>query len=230
MRISESLLFYPWESLTENNCNSYIIDGSVKVLIDPGHLHLMEHLINGMKGDGLSPQDIDLIIVTHPHPDHAEGLADRRYSKALKAMHRDAKLFLEEFSRLWKEMIGKDVPEFPVDFFLKEGTLKVGNKTLKILETPGHAPGSISIYLEEDKILFPGDVIFARSFGRFDLPGSDPVQLVRSIEKLAGLDIEILAPGHGPVIKGRGTVKENFYLVFAIFQEMLSKDDSGAGL
>lgn len=226
MRITEHLFYYPWESITENNCNSYVVWGSKKVLIDPGHLHLLDHLERGMLSDGLSLNDIDLIIVTHPHPDHFEAISRWSGTPAMVAMHRDSKIFLEEFARLWQETTGKVLPSFNVDFFVKAGTLKVGEHTFRIIETPGHAPGSICIYLEGDKVLFSGDVIFARSFGRFDLPGGDPLQLIKSIEQLLELDVEILAPGHGPLIKGRGSVKENFYLVLALFQQMFAQENT----
>ncbi|MGC8719416.1 MAG: MBL fold metallo-hydrolase [Thermodesulforhabdaceae bacterium] len=227
MRITEHLYYYPWESITENNCNSYVVGGKRKVLIDPGHLHLIDHLVKAMAADGISPGDIDLIIITHPHPDHFEAIAKWAGTSTMVAMHRDGKVFLEEFARLWEETTGKSLPHFPVDFFLKAGTLQVGEHSFRIIETPGHAPGSICVYLENEKVLFSGDVIFARSFGRFDLPGGDPLQLIRSIERLIELDVEILAPGHGPVIKGRGAVKENFYLVLALFQQMFAQEDAG---
>lgn len=226
MRITEHLFYYPWESITENNCNSYVIWGKRKVLIDPGHLHLLDNLEKAMASDSLSLNDIDLVMVTHPHPDHFEAISRWVGTSTMVAMHRDSKVFLEEFAKLWQETTGKTLPLFPVDFFLKSGMLKVGEHSLRIIETPGHAPGSICIYLEGDKVLFSGDVIFARSFGRFDLPGGDPLQLIKSIEQLMELDVEILAPGHGPLIKGRGSVKENFYIVLALFQQMFAQENS----
>ena len=227
MKLTDRLFYYPWESLTENNCNSYVVNGKRKILIDPGHLHLLDKLTKSMASDGLSLDDIDLVIVTHPHPDHFEAIARWAGTSTLVAAHRDAKIFLEDFARLWQETTGRTLPNFTIDFFLQPGTLQVGEHTFRVIETPGHAPGSICLYLENERALFSGDVIFAKSFGRFDLPGGDPVQLIKSIERLLELDVEILAPGHGPVIKGRGAVRENFYLVFALFQQMLSQEDTG---
>lgn len=226
MRITERLYYYPWESVTENNCNSYVVGGNRKVLIDPGHLHLVDHLVKAMGKDGLLPEDIDLIIITHPHPDHFEAIAKWADSSTMVAMHRDGRAFLEEFAKLWEETTGRSLPKFPIDFFLKSGTLQVGEHSFRVIETPGHAPGSICLYFENEKVLFSGDVIFARSFGRFDLPGGDPLQLIRSIEQLLEFDVEILAPGHGPIVKGRGAVKENFYLVLALFQQMFAQEDA----
>ncbi len=225
MRVTDHLLFYPWESLSENNCNSYIVNGSRKVLIDPGHLHLLSRLEDAMVHDGIAAEDIDLVVVTHPHPDHGEGAARWTRSTTMVSMHRDAKAFCEEFSHLWQEMTGKTPPVVSVDFFLREGRFRVGPHHFQVIETPGHAPGSICLLFEEEKILFSGDVIFARSFGRFDLPGGNPLQLLQSIEHLMTLDVEVLAPGHGPLVRGKGAVRENFYMVLTLFREMLATEN-----
>jgi glyoxylase-like metal-dependent hydrolase (beta-lactamase superfamily II) len=62
-------------------------------------------------------------------------------------------------------------------------------------------------------VLFSGDVVFAQSVGRVDLPGGDAARLIESLERLMELDVELLCPGHGPWIEGRGAVKENFYII-----------------
>ena len=68
---------------------------------------------------------------------------------------------------------------------------------LTIISTPGHTRGSISIWYEEEKILFSGDTIFANgSYGRTDLPTSVPEELEKSISKLKEYKYEILCPGH----------------------------------
>ena len=83
--------------------------------------------------------------------------------------------------------------------------------------TPGHSPGSISLYLEEDKILVTGDVVFAGSIGRTDFPGGSPALLRKSIDELSRLDVECLVPGHstemGSIIIGKDKVRRNFYKI-----------------
>lgn len=224
MKISTDFFVYPWESPTENNCNTYIVGKEKKVMIDPGHYHLLPQLEKKMKEDGLSFDDIDLVLVTHPHPDHMEGISAWNQRQSLVAMHPDAINFLERFGRFWDDVTNRPFSEINVDFFLTEGNLNVGRHTFKVIHTPGHAPGSLCFYWEDAKVLFSGDVIFVQSFGRFDLPGSDPMALIQSIEKLSQLDAELLAPGHGPLLKGRGSVKENFYLVLSIFQQMIARE------
>jgi flavorubredoxin len=67
MNIGKDLFYYPWETLTENNCNTYVIRGDMTVLIDVGHLKHLGRLLASMEEDGLSPQGLDLIMSTHCH-------------------------------------------------------------------------------------------------------------------------------------------------------------------
>ncbi len=217
MPLPQKLYVYPWESYTENNCNSYFINGSVKTLIDPGHAHLLHHLEARMAQDGFTLEDVQVALTTHPHPDHCEGLLKLKELGALIAMHEEAQAFIKSFSAQWEQMTGRKMPDFPVDFFVKEGRLTLGSEVFRVLETPGHAPGSVCFYWEQEGVLFSGDVVFVQSVGRVDLPGGNAALLARSVEKLIGLDVRLLCPGHGPVLEGRGDVKENFYLIRQYF-------------
>ena len=79
-------------------------------------------------------------------------------------------------------------------------TVSVGNATLKVFLTPGHTPGHIIFFHEPSKLAIVGDVLFAGSIGRTDLPGGNYAQLIESIKtKLwpLGEDIAFI-PGHGP--------------------------------
>jgi glyoxylase-like metal-dependent hydrolase (beta-lactamase superfamily II) len=116
-------------------------------------------------------------------------------------------------------MSGREVG-FEPDFYLEEGELNLGKENklaLKILHTPGHSPGSISIYWQDNKVLISGDVIFYGSVGRTDIPGGDGKLLKQSIEKLSQLDIEYLLPGHstefGDIITGKDKVEQNFAFI-----------------
>ena len=218
MRLRDRLYIYPWESMVENNCNSYLISGGVPTLIDPGHLHLMPQLEAGMARDGFSFDDIRLVIATHPHPDHCEGILDFVERPARVTMHEAAEGFLGTFTDQWEGMTGKSLPAFSMDFYLRRGRLRLGEDNFQVIETPGHAPGSICLYWEDEKVLFSGDVVFNRSVGRVDLPGGSPSDLIQSLNLLMALDVDLLLPGHGPPVEGKGAVKENFYLVRSLFQ------------
>lgn len=221
MKLLDNLYSYPWESMTENNCNSYLIDGEVPTLIDPGHHHLFPQLREAMAADGFQLEDIKLIIATHAHPDHFEAIQNFLDLEIRIGLHPEAERFIEEQGEHFFRVLGMDLPPYRVDFHLVEGELEVGEHQLKIIQTPGHAPGSICLYWPEVKALFSGDVIFSQSLGRTDLPGGNGALLKEAIDRLAELEVSLLLPGHGPVVQGMGEVKKNFHLVRSIFYGMI---------
>ena len=143
---------------------------------------------------------IAFLLTTHPHWDH---VLDNDNLLALTGarfgLHRDAIALL---SLPQTRMFGIDLP-MPArrpDLFLDEGaTISVGDLNLEIFDCPGHCPGSVALFERRERILFTGDVLFAGTIGRTDLPGGDLDLLLRSIrEKLLPLgdDVRVL-PGHG---------------------------------
>ena len=74
MKLEKDLYAYLWQNAYENNCNTYLIHGEVTILIDPGHSRHIPDLLRQMEEDGISQEKIDLILLTHSHPDHVEGL------------------------------------------------------------------------------------------------------------------------------------------------------------
>jgi glyoxylase-like metal-dependent hydrolase (beta-lactamase superfamily II) len=102
------------------------------------------------------------------------------------------------------------VPDFRIDFYLKEGDLVVDRNEFKVFVTPGHSPGSISIYLPRQKALIVGDLVFDAGVGRVNLPGGDIQALKHSIERLSKLPVDLLIPGHGHLVQGADRVKTNF--------------------
>ncbi len=205
MEVFQGLYAFIWRDNRANNCNTYFIGGSKKIIVDPGYSNLFTHVDTRLARIPVKVDEIDVVIATHGHPDHFEAAA-LFPDTARFAMGRD------EY-RLLKEMLGKymEIPE--PDFFLHEGDVTIGDETFQIIPTPGHTPGEISIYWPDKKTLFTGDVVFRESIGRTDLPGGDGKQLKESIKKLALLDVEYLLPGHGEVISGKDAVEKNFKMI-----------------
>ena len=213
MKLEKDLYAYLWQDPYENNCNTYVIGGEKTILIDPGHSRYVSRILKEMEKDGISPERIDVVIVTHSHPDHLEGL-DAFLDKPVKiAMSHEEDRYLLNSGKLLYEMMRQPPPSYRIDFYLKEGELHIGERMFQIYLTPGHSPGSLSIYWPERKALFTGDLIFRGGVGRTDFPGGDSKRLVDNIERLAGLDTEILLSGHGDVVKGREEVLENFEFI-----------------
>jgi len=210
MKINDNLHAFLWQSMTSNNCNAYFIDGPKRILIDPGHRALFDHVERGLNSLGVAPDTIDLVICTHGHPDHIEGVQLFSGNSTLFTLHESEWRWLESFGPQISASLGIELVQFRPDFYLREGRLNLDGIELEIIHTPGHSPGSICIYWPEHRALFNGDLIFKEGVGRTDLPGGDGVQLKNSIKKVAELDVEHLLSGHGDIISGRQTVRDNF--------------------
>ena len=140
------------------------------------------------------------IINTHGHFDHS---ADNKRLKEVTGAqllihHADAPMILHQSTNggMWGIHVDNSPPP---DRYLKEGDIiTFGDISLKVLHTPGHSPGGIS--LVTDKIVFVGDTLFAGSIGRTDFPGGDHEGLLRNVrEKIFTLgDDVVVYPGHGP--------------------------------
>lgn len=214
MKLLKDLYAYLWQDPYENNCNTYVIlSGKKRVLIDPGHRRFLESLFARMKEDRISADAVDGLVVTHAHPDHLEGAEALQGQRVKVAMHKREADYLRGPGKYLYDMMGQEVPRVRFDFYLKEGELRVDGESFAILETPGHSPGSLSIYWPKRKALFTGDVIFSGGIGRTDFPEGDAGLLARSIERLSRLDTEILLPGHGEILMGKEEVLENFEVI-----------------
>ena len=208
MKIFNELHAFIWNNPTANNCNTYLINGDKKILIDPGHFHLFGHVRENLSEISLSPEDIDLIIITHGHPDHFEGVKIFLETSSLIAINKAEFEFLDNSSPHFKRALG--IENFEPQIFLSEGDLNVGDMNFQVIHTPGHSPGSICLYWQDRKVLFSGDVVFDQGIGRTDLDGGNGEELKRSIKNLSLLEIEYLLPGHGQIVMGRENVIDNF--------------------
>jgi hydroxyacylglutathione hydrolase len=142
---------------------------------------------------------IKIIVLTHSHMDHIGALAEvKEKTGAQLAIHEEEADSLQRPQfRMIMAPFSKRPP--PADIILKDGdTIKVGKLSFKVLHTPGHTQGGISLYTEG--IVFTGDTLFNFGIGRADFPGSDYDQELESIsKKLMTLpDNTKVCPGHGP--------------------------------
>jgi len=213
MKLEKGLYAYLWQNAYENNCNTYVIDGEMTVLIDPGHTRHLSRVFHQMEEDGLSSEKIDVVIVTHSHPDHMEGLEVFADKPIKIAMSREEERYLLESGKFLFEMMTQPVPKFRIDFYLKEGELHLGEKTFQVLQTPGHSPGSITIYWPERKVLFTGDLIFYGGIGRTDFLEGNSRLLMESIERMSRLDTELVLPGHGDIVMGKNLILQNYEFI-----------------
>jgi glyoxylase-like metal-dependent hydrolase (beta-lactamase superfamily II) len=213
MKLEKDLYAYLWQDPYDNNCNTYVIDGEMTILIDPGHTRHLDKIFSQMEKDGLSPEKIDLLLITHSHPDHMEG-AEAFGAKPVKiAMGREEERYLLESGKMLFDMMGMPLPKVRIDFYLKEGELRLKDRVFQIFESPGHSPGSLTIYWPARKTLFTGDVVFYGGIGRTDFLEGNSKLLMQSIERLSRLDTELLLAGHGEMIRGKDLVLQNYEFI-----------------
>ncbi len=183
--------------ITQTNC--YIVgceETGEGVVIDPGGHP--ERVLKALRESGLH---VRYILNTHCHFDHIGANADIvAATGAALALH-PAELPLLQ-ARGGAALFGVFVKESPPpDLELEPGqVLEVGRLRFQALHTPGHSPGGMTFYLEDEGVAFDGDVLFAGGVGRTDLPGGDWETLMRSIREVlfALPDETVLYPGHGP--------------------------------
>ena len=180
--------------------NCYIIgdeDTGVGAVVDPGDE--AARIALAVEQTNL---EVGSIIVTHAHIDHVGAVAalvDEYTCPVL--MHAESEPMLKQLPTQ-AIMMGLKLGKVPaVDRHISDGeVLEVGKLRLRSLYTPGHAPGHLAFYIEDEGVVLSGDALFAGSVGRVDLPGGSMEVLMRSIEErlLTLPDETWVYPGHGP--------------------------------
>jgi glyoxylase-like metal-dependent hydrolase (beta-lactamase superfamily II) len=146
--------------------------------------------------------EVTNVYLTHAHIDHVAGLNDlRSMTDAPFHLHKgDAPLW--DQAPMQGRMFGYDIEALPpIDNWVEEGDeITVGELTGKVLFLPGHAPGHVIYYFEDFATAFSGDMLFAGSIGRVDLPGCNPAHMRESLKRMKNElpDSTRILCGHGP--------------------------------
>jgi glyoxylase-like metal-dependent hydrolase (beta-lactamase superfamily II) len=198
-----------------------VLDGEEGALVDAGFPD--EQSIGGRlealrQFPGLK---LRYIVVTHHHFDHASGAHRLREATGARiVMHRDEAPLLQraasgelpadvdvpperrefaEGARRWREEAAKATP----DELVSDGdTLRVGGLTLRMVHTPGHTAGHLSLFLEEGRVLFAGDNVLGMGTTAVPPPPhGDMAQYVESLRKMQALEAGLICCGHGPLVR-----------------------------
>ncbi len=185
----ETAAFGPWET------NAYLVwDGKTPdaLVVDPG-MGAADPLMERVVANGLR---LHLIANSHGHIDHIFDDAPLMHaSQAPLAIHPDDAYRLDG-----RNNYGFEIETVTATRDLSEGEqVRIGDLVFDVLHLPGHTEGSVCLYEERRGLLLSGDVLFAGSYGRTDLPGGNDEQMVASLARLAR---EI--PGHVRVLPGHG--------------------------
>jgi hydroxyacylglutathione hydrolase len=183
----------------QQNCTLLWCEATKRaVVIDPGgDLPEVERAITRA---GVS---VDKIWLTHGHVDHVAGASDLKTNLkvSIEGPHKDDLFLLQHVAETGRSYGMWNASNVTPDRWLEEGDqVQIGELTFNVLHCPGHSPGSIVYFNPVQRLAIVGDVLFAGSIGRTDLPGGDYEQLIESIKnKLLPLgdDVAIIS-GHGP--------------------------------
>ena len=183
---------------TTADSNVYLIKDEKTVLIDAGTGQ--DDCVEISVNKALDGRELDYLINTHAHFDHCGG--NSRFNDAEVMIHRDdAKELLSGVLYGTSKFFGDDVPQKFDRLLVGGDKIELGHAVLEVLHTPGHTMGSISLFLEDDKILFTGDTLFTNGgFGRTDLGGDEKI-LLQTLEALQDVNFELLYPGHEVIVE-----------------------------
>ncbi|MGD0015384.1 MAG: MBL fold metallo-hydrolase [Bryobacteraceae bacterium] len=195
-------------------CNCSIIgDEETRegIVIDPGDD--VEEILHILERHGLR---LTTIVITHAHIDHIGGAQKLKQATGAVVYMSERDDTLYEHLDIQAAWLGVPTPErAQIDMPAREGDrLRAGPASLVVLSTPGHTPGSISLWIPEEKKLIAGDTLFREGIGRTDLPGGDSREILRSIsDKFLPLPEEtVVVPGHGELTTLGHEKEFNYFL------------------
>ena len=139
-----------------------------------------------------------LILATHGHLDHLWGAAWATEQWHTPVLMHEADIPMAQAMQAQYNLFGIRATPQPFPIEPLNSQLSTFNFQLSILHTPGHTPGSICLYWQDEKVLLSGDTLFRMGYGRTDLPGGDMGQMIDSLRRLFTLpDDTRVYPGHG---------------------------------
>jgi glyoxylase-like metal-dependent hydrolase (beta-lactamase superfamily II) len=184
----------------EQNCSLLWCDETLRAaVVDPGGD--ISRILNAVKKNGV---ELEKILVTHGHIDHAGGVAElaQRLSLPIEGPQREDQFWIDGMPQQSRMFGFPDVRSFTPDRWLEQGDrVRFGNVEMEVLHCPGHTPGHVVFFNASGRLAIVGDVLFKGSIGRTDFPKGDFSALMSSIrERLwpLGDDVEFIS-GHGPM-------------------------------
>jgi len=173
--------------------NIYVVGRGKATVIDAGVGNSVNPVWPQLESIGVQPDNVDKVVLTHAHHDHAMGvylILERANPKVYVHM-KDTEYIASSLGDSLVEVEEGDVIETEL-------------WPLEVIWTPGHTEGGISLYAREQRILFSGDTVFPDGYyGRTDGESGSLEQLLESLRRLTELSVDVILAGHGmPVLRG----------------------------
>jgi len=183
----------------QQNCSLLVCTQSNKAaVVDPGGD--LDRILDAVKAQGV---ELEKILLTHGHLDHCGGTAElsKELGLPVEGPHIDDRFLIDN---LPQQSLRFGLPQLeaftPARWLLGGDTVRFGQVELQVRHCPGHTPGHVIFFSPKYRLALVGDVLFAGSIGRTDLPRGDYATLIRSIREQLwplGEDVTFI-PGHGP--------------------------------
>lgn len=207
--------------------NVFLLVDNTLTLVDTGFKGQSAHILKEVERLGYSPADIARIVITHYHADHTGSLAPMKEITQAKVVAHPADApyidgRLPQPGPARPEWLGDALAPLrglwttipvAVDVMVSDGDELPILGGIKILHTPGHTPGSISLFLEKERLVIIGDVL--SNTAGLSLPSKaftiNLAQEINSIKRVASLDFDLICFGHGlPLIRNARSAVSNF--------------------
>ena len=193
----------------------YLIEGETLALVDTGLLGGARKVEDYIRSIGRRPEDLELVLMTHSHPDHTIGAGAivKRTGAKLVAHPGDTRAFTPNDVRVsYLGLMSGMLPHLPflrgipVGRTVEDGDVLPSQGGIRAIHASGHTPGSVCYLLEDRGVLFSGDTVFSdgETLGRAPpFPGANTQDYRGSLSKLGGMDFDALCGGHGmPLVGG----------------------------
>ena len=199
----------------------------IDTLLFPQETDELLHLVRRRSKNG-----VRYVINTHSHSDHVYG--NYLFDGAKVIAHQLCRQALEKHGERDLDAAREQIPDLsevqlrlPSVTFTKELTLRLGNKTLRLMHTPGTTPDSIVVHVREDKVLFAGDTVMPVPY----IVDGDRLELMESLRRIGKLSLDNIVQGHGGVIlrgEVKGTLRSSIAYLEIIYEKVREKVEAAA--
>jgi len=183
----------------QQNCSLLVCKQTKKAaVVDPGGD--LDRILDAVKARGV---ELETILLTHGHLDHCGGTAElsKELGLPVEGPHIEDRFLIDNLPQQGLRFGFPQLEGFtPARWLLGGDTVRFGQVELQVRHCPGHTPGHVIFFSPKYRLALVGDVLFAGSIGRTDLPRGDYATLIRSIREQLwplGEDVTFI-PGHGP--------------------------------